>query len=111
MYEQFGNTNKLTVKDVPASDFIRTFAEHLKKTEKIRVPKWIDFAKTSCKRELAPYNSDWLYIRAASIARKVYLRHNIGVGSLKHVYGGKWRRGVRTPRHAAASKKIIRYCL
>ena len=34
-YEVFGNENKLTVKDVPAADFIRKFAGHLKKTEKI----------------------------------------------------------------------------
>ena len=47
----------------------------------------------------------------AALARKVYLRHTIGVGALKHIYGGKWRRGVRTPRHGACSKKVIRYCL
>jgi small subunit ribosomal protein S19e len=86
--------------------------------------KWINFVKTSCKKELSPYNPDWLYVRAgnyfnkinltlliAALARKVYLRHNIGIGSLKHIYGGKWRRGVRTPRHGACSKKVIRYCL
>ena len=67
--------------------------------------------KTSCKNDLAPYNPDWLYVRAAALARKVYLRQNIGVGALKHIYGGKWRRGVRTPRHGCAAKKIIRYCL
>ena len=67
--------------------------------------------KTSCRKELAPYQEDWLYVRAAALARKVYLRQNIGVGALKHIYGGKWRRGVRPPRHGAASKKIIRYCL
>ena len=71
----------------------------------------MDIVKTSCKNELNPYNQDWLYIRAAAIARKVYLRQNIGVGALKHIFGGKWRRGVRTPRHGACGKKIIRYCL
>ena len=50
------------------------FAESLKKTEKIRVPKWLNFVKSGCKKELCPYNPDWLYIRAAAIARKVYLR-------------------------------------
>ena len=111
MIEKFGNENTLTVKDLPPADFIRTFADHLKKTEKIVQPDWLDFVKSSCKKELAPYDQDWLYVRAAAIARKVYLRHNIGVGALKNLYGGKWRRGVRTPRHAACSKKVIRYCL
>ena len=96
---------------MPAADFIRAFADHLNKTQKIAVPKWQDMVKTSCRNELAPYNTEWLYVRAAALARKVYLRQNIGVGALKHIYGGKWRRGVRTPRHGAASKKIIRYCL
>ena len=53
----------------------------------------------------------FVLIFIAALARKVYLRHNIGVGSLKHIFGGKWRRGVRTPRHGSASKKVIRYCL
>ncbi len=30
---------------------------------------------------------------------------------MKHLFGGKKRRGVRPPRHGVASKKIIRYCL
>merc|ERR1712167_478544 len=81
------------------------------KTQKIRLPKWLNMVKTSCRNELAPYNENWLYIRAAALARKVYLRQNIGVGALKHIYGGKWRRGVRTPRHGTAGKKVIRSCL
>ena len=109
--ETFGSGKKLTVKDVPAIDFITAFAAYLKKSELIKEPNWLNFVKSSCKRELAPYDVDWLYVRAASIARKVYLRHNLGVGSLKHLYGGKARRGVRTPRHGTASKKVIRYCL
>merc|ERR1719486_1260569 len=109
--EAFGNTSKLTVKDVPAIDFIKAFAAYLKKSELIKEPKWLNFVKTSCKKELAPYDPDWLYTRAAALARKVYLRHNIGVGALRHIYGGKWRRGVRTPRHGVAGKKVIRYCL
>ncbi len=109
--ETFGNTSKLTVKDVPAIDFITAFAAYLKKSELIAEPKWLNFVKSSCKKELAPYDPDWLYTRAAAIARKVYLRHNIGVGALKHIYGGRWRRGVRAPRHGVAGKKIIRYCL
>ena len=73
-------------------------------------------------KELSPYDDDWLYIRAgkiiypslillAAIARMVYLKHNVGMNYLKHHFGGKWRRGVRTPRHRASSRGIIRYCL
>lgn len=78
-----------TVKDVPAMDFIREFANHLKKTNKITIPKWVDFVKTGINRELSPYDEDWLYIRIAAVARKIYLRSNTGVGSLRHFFGGK----------------------
>ena len=71
--------SKLTVKDVPADAFIKAFAEYLKKTEKIVIPKWFNFVKTSCKKELSPYDPDWLYVRAASLARRIYLRKNVGI--------------------------------
>jgi len=34
-----------------------------------------------------------VYIRVAAIARKVFLRRNIGVEKLRHFYGGKDRKG------------------
>ena len=110
-FESFGSDRKLTVKDVPAWTFIKAFSQYLKKSELIKEPEWLPFVKSSCKKDLAPYDDDWFYIRAAAIARKLYLRHNIGVGALKHIFGGKWRRGVRTPRHGPAGKNIIRTCL
>ena len=73
-----GTQRILTVKDVPADDFIRAFSQHLKTTQKIKIPKvksfsppikifqWFNFVKSGPKRELAPYNPDWLYIRAGN---------------------------------------------
>ena len=60
---------------------------------------------------MAPLDADWLYIRAAALARKVYLRGHLGVGTLQHIYGGKQRFGVRRNHHETSSGKIIRYCL
>ena len=68
----YGTEHKLTVKDVPAHDFIKAFAEHLKKTEKIAIPDWYDWAKTSCKHELAPYDPDWIFIRAGKLLGVFY---------------------------------------
>jgi len=110
MIADFPKTN-YTVKDVAAQDFIRAYADYLKKTDKIEVPKWLDFVKTATGRELAPLESDWLYVRIAAIARKVYLKGHVGVGTLKHIYGSKKRFGVRKPHHITASGKIIRYAL
>ena len=36
-----------TLKDVPAADFIRAYADFLKKNNKLERPVWADFVKTS----------------------------------------------------------------
>merc|ERR1719329_42271 len=63
----------ICVRDVKADAFIAEYAEHLKNSDKFELPVWSDTIKTACFKELAPYGDDWYYIRAASIARKVYL--------------------------------------
>merc|ERR1711924_174790 len=77
----------VTVKDVPAADFIKACADFLKRQPKFDVPKYHDIVKTCTLKELAPYDEDWFYVRAA-VARKVYLRKGTGVGALKKWYGG-----------------------
>ena len=54
----------VTVRDVSAADFIKAYAEHIKRSGKIELPTWVDYAKTATHRELAPYSNDWYYIRA-----------------------------------------------
>lgn len=36
-----------TVKDVPAADFIKAYADFLKKNSKLERPVWADYIKTS----------------------------------------------------------------
>lgn len=67
--------------------------------------------KTACFKDLAPYDSDWLYTRAASVAYQLYIRGKVGVSALKSHYGGKQRNGVRPPKHHQGAGKVIRYCL
>ncbi len=62
-------------------------------------------------KELAPSNADWFFVRAASLARHIYLRPGAGVGALRCVYGGRKNRGVLTGRHAEASGNVIRKAL
>jgi small subunit ribosomal protein S19e len=38
-------------------------------------------------KELPPQDIDWFYIRAASVARHVYMRKTVGVGRLRKVHG------------------------
>merc|ERR1719191_819150 len=77
----------VTVKDVKADMFIKSFSQHLKRQGRFEIPKWGDTVKTGVHKELAPYDPDWLYIRAASMVRKIYIRKGAGVGAFRKVYG------------------------
>ena len=101
----------ICVRDISADDFIKSYAEHLKNSDKFELPVWADTVKTAVFKELAPYGEDWYYIRAASIARQVYLRPGTGVGGLQKWYGGNYRRGTRSEHFRKAASGIIRSVL
>ena len=101
----------ICVRDVAADAFITAYAEHLKNSDKFELPVWADLVKTSTTKELAPYGDDWYYIRAASIARKVYLRPGVGVGALRKWYGCAFKNGVRHQHFKRANAGIIRSVL
>ena len=101
----------LTVKDISAPKFIAAYADYLKRSNKLDIPPWVDYVKTGKFKELAPYDRDWLYIRAAALARKVYLRTHLGVGALKKIYGGLQRNGTAPEHFSKGSGKVIRYLL
>merc|ERR1719443_690778 len=105
------NQHSNTVKDIPAADFISAYAKFLKKGNKVKIPGWAKYAKTSAARELAPYDDDWLYHRAASVAYQLYMRKKVGVNTLRKHYGGNKRYGTCTEHFLKASGKNIRYCL
>ncbi|VDN50056.1 unnamed protein product [Dracunculus medinensis] len=100
-----------SVKDVDQQEIVRQIAIFLKKSGKVKVPEWADLVKLGSNKELAPIDSDWYYIRTASIARRLYIRSPTGIGALRRVYGGNKRRGV-TPNHfTKASGCVIRKAL
>ncbi|CAM9188944.1 unnamed protein product, partial [Phaeothamnion confervicola] len=101
----------ITVRDVPAAAFIKAYAEHLKNTGRFELPAWCDLVKTGPHKELAPYDDDWYYVRAAAVARKVYMRPGRGVGGLRKAFGSVHHRGTRTNTHAKAAGGIIRHVL
>ena len=101
----------ITVKDVPANSFILAYADHLKKTQKIQVVPNAHFIKTSHASQRNPYNEDWFYVRAAAIARKVYLKPEVGVGNLKQLFGRTKNNGNAPYSHASASGSLIRFAL
>ncbi|XP_057952895.1 small ribosomal subunit protein eS19x [Malania oleifera] len=95
-----------TVKDVSPHEFVKAYSAHLKRSGKMELPEWTDIVKTGTFKELAPYDPDWYYIRAASMARKIYLRQGLGVGAFRRIYGGSKRNGSR-PRHFCKSSGAI----
>lgn len=104
-------SNGATVKDVPAGEFISALAAHFKKSQKLEVPEWADIVKTGTFKELCPQDPDWYFVRAASIARRVYLRGGVGVGEFARIYGGLKSNGARRPHYAIAATGVIRHIL
>ena len=51
------------------------------------------------------------YIRAASVARHIYLRKTVGVGRLRKVHGSTKNRGSRPSHHVDASGSVDRKVL
>jgi small subunit ribosomal protein S19e len=102
----------VSVRDVPAQDFINAYAQFLQRQGKLEVPGYVDIVKTSAGNELPPQEAEtWFYKRAASVARHIYLRKHVGVGALNKLYGGAINRGFRPHRHADASGSINRKVL
>merc|ERR1712216_598181 len=102
----------VTVKDVPADEFIKAAAEFLKRQPKFDVPKYHDIVKTGVIKEFAPIDEDWFYVRTASILRKIYLRKGTGVGALKKWYGGSngTHRGTRKAMHELEKLELMEHC-
>lgn len=76
----------VTVKDVPAASFVKTYAAHLKKTSKIQLPNWVDIVKTGTHKELAPYDPNWFYVRAGKLYDLLrYLLAIIILSSIKSI--------------------------
>mmetsp|Transcript_274 Transcript_274/g.802 ORF Transcript_274/g.802 Transcript_274/m.802 type:complete len:158 (-) Transcript_274:219-692(-) len=101
-----------SVRDIPAEAFIKAYAAHLKTNDKMQLPNWVDIVKTATFKELGPYDPDWYYVRAASLARKVYLKQGLGVGALRRQYGGRNKRKGVVPEHfCRASGGLIRHIL
>lgn len=69
---------------------------------------WVDTVKTGAAKEMPPQDIDWFYVRAASVARHVYLRKTVGVGRLRKVHGSAKNRGSRPGHHVDASGSVDR---
>lgn len=99
------------VYNVEPAKFIAVLAEELKKLEEFKMPEWALYVKTGIAKERPPENSEWWYVRAASILRQAYTRKVVGVSRLRTKYGSKKDRGVKPKRFKKGAGKNIRVIL
>ena len=91
--------------------FIPALAEALKKIPEFEAPEWVAFVKTGTSRERPPVDEDFLYVRAASILRQLYIKGVVGVGKLRSRYGSRKDRGGKPDKFKKSGGKIIRVVL
>lgn len=99
------------MKDVDQHAFVKALATFLKKSGKLKVPEWTDIVKNGHHKEMAPYDDDWYYIRAASMARHLYIRAPAGVGAFTKIYGGRKRNGTCPSHFCRGSSSVARKVL
>ncbi|GFP84469.1 diacylglycerol o-acyltransferase 1 [Phtheirospermum japonicum] len=87
------------------------YASHLKRSGKMELPEWTDIVKTGVLKGLSPYDPDWYYIRAVSMARKIYLRGGLGVGAFRRIYGRSKRNESCPPHLGKNSGSVARHII
>merc|ERR1712168_1397113 len=105
------NNKMSSVKDVCQQHFVVGFADVLKKSGKMKVPEWADLIKLSRFNKQGPHNQDWFFVRAASVARHLYIRSPAGVGSFTKIYGARKRNGSAPSHFMRASQSVSRRVL
>ena len=94
--------------DVPPSLLLPRLATELRSRHAVEPPVWATFVKTGVHKQQAPTQTDWWYLRSASVLRKIYLKGSIGLERLSADYGGKRDRG-SAPYHArSGSRSVLR---
>lgn len=92
--------------DVPPSVLLPRLATELRTRGVVTPPPWSTFAKTGVHKQRAPTQTDWWYLRSASVLRKIYLKGNVGIERLSSEYGGKRDRG-SAPYHARNGSRAV----
>jgi small subunit ribosomal protein S19e len=77
----------------------------------IKKPEWAELVKTGVFKERPPVDSDWWYMRAASMLLKIQKLRCVGVSKLRTKYGGRKNMGVAPEHFFRGSGKIIRTIL
>jgi len=99
------------ITDMKGEQFAIELAKKLAEMPEFKMPEWAYFVKTSVSKSRPPTQSEWWYLRAASILRQVYMKKVVGVERLRTKYGSNKDRGMRPKKFYKGSGKIIRTIL
>jgi len=94
--------------DVPPAVFLPQLATELRNRQAVAPPPWATFVKTGVHKQRAPVQTDWWYLRSASVLRKIYLKGHVGIARLSAEYGGKRDRGSAPYHTRTGSRAILR---
>jgi len=103
--------SKINIYDIEANKYNKALAEALKQFPEFQAPEWSFFVKSGVNKVRPPAESDFWYIRAASILRQIFRKGVVGVSRLRTRYGGRKKRGVKPEEFRKGSGKIIRVIL
>jgi len=99
------------VLEIEPRKYITELAAELKKNPEFKLPEWAVFVKTSMSRSRPPLETDWWWMRSASILRQIYANKVVGVQRLRTRYGSRKKRGMKPEKFFKAGGKIIRTIL
>ncbi len=104
--------NKMTdVRSIEPGKYNKVLAAALKNVPEFKKPEWVDFVKSSTHKVRPIMDSDFWFLRGASILRQLYINGVVGVERLRTRYGGRKNRGMKPPRFKKSGGKIIRTLL
>jgi len=81
-------------------------ATELRNRGVVAPPPWATFVKTGVHKQRAPTQTDWWYLRSASVLRKISVKGSVGIERLSSEYGGKRDRG-SAPYHARNGSRAV----
>jgi small subunit ribosomal protein S19e len=95
--------------NVPADKLISAIADYLKEEVKaVSPPAWSVYSKTGIHVDRVPTQTDFWYIRCASLLRRIYVDGPVGTERLRSVYGGRTKKGMINEHFYKAGASSIR---
>ena len=98
--------------EIPKTELIERASKELQKVTAIQPPQWAIFVKTGMSKQRQPMRTDWWFVRAAAILRRLSDSDGpIGVQKLRTIYGAKKNCGHAPERFYRGSGNILRKVL